>query len=92
MQLLCAQIFWFSTSISSTMLHPTLPVHSTRNYSQLFCYMLYILRQKDWGNSTGIKAAHRTWMKLTPGVDTGNGFDPLPPNRLRGKKVKAGIR
>jgi len=40
-QLLQAQMLWRSTSIFPTILRPTLPMHSTRSYSQLLPFLLY---------------------------------------------------
>ncbi len=43
-------------------------LHSNRNYPQLLHYTLYNVCQKDQRKSSGTKAAHRTFMKLTSEV------------------------
>jgi len=77
-KLLQVQMLWRLTSISPTILGPTLPVNSTRCYAQLLHTMLYDLCQKDERKSTGTKAAHRRLMKLTPSLkihENGGGGD-----------------
>ncbi len=45
---------------------PTIPVPSTRSYGQLIYCMLYNMCQEDDRKSTGVKAACKMMMKLTP--------------------------
>jgi len=74
-QLFGTQMLGHSTSISPTILCPCLPEQSTRSYVLLLCCMLYAVCQWDQHKS-GAKAAHRTFVKLTPDEH----LRPSPPS------------
>ena len=57
------------TSVSTTKLVPTLPVHKIRGYAQFLFTMPCAVHQKDQHKSNGTKVAHKMKMKLTPDLD-----------------------
>ena len=62
-----AQGVWCKRCHSPTELHSTLLVHRSKSYAQVLQLTLYAMRQKDECKSTGVKAACKMMMNLTPG-------------------------
>ncbi len=60
------QSCFITGSVSATKICPTLLVRMTRKYAQLLRSILNAVHQKDWRITTGVKAAHRMLMKLSP--------------------------
>jgi len=63
----CASARSLAQSVSPTTLCQTLPVNTTRIYAQLLHLSLYAVHNWDHWKFTGLKAACRMLLKLTPG-------------------------